>query len=105
MLSAPVFAGFAGLLAYAAFQFRRAELALSEEDFWGLMLCLALLPFALPAYADSIRNAEWHLAFLNMTKAWEVSQGNGVTVAVIDSGVDGSHHVGAQTEPFADIAG
>ncbi|MFJ2560792.1 MULTISPECIES: type VII secretion-associated serine protease mycosin [unclassified Streptomyces] len=41
-----------------------------------------------PAYADSIRSRQWHLDVMGAEKIWEVSTGKGVTVAVIDSGVD-----------------
>jgi subtilisin family serine protease len=43
---------------------------------------------AVPARADSVRNAEmWVLDAINAPAAWPVSRGTGVTVAVIDSGV------------------
>jgi type VII secretion-associated serine protease mycosin len=42
-------------------------------------------------HADGIRDAEWHLAFLKVNYAHRVSQGQGVVVAIVDSGVDGSH--------------
>ncbi|MFI6704103.1 type VII secretion-associated serine protease mycosin [Streptomyces sp. NPDC050509] len=41
-----------------------------------------------PAYADSIRSQQWHLDTLGAEKIWKVSTGKGVTVAVIDTGVD-----------------
>lgn len=40
---------------------------------------------------DDVRNEQWHLKTLNVAGAWAVSTGAGVTVAVIDSGVDSSH--------------
>lgn len=40
--SAPVFAGLGALIAYYYFRRQRAWLGLSLEDFWGLMLSLAL---------------------------------------------------------------
>lgn len=44
-----------------------------------------------PASADSVRNTEmWVLDALNVQPAWQVTQGQGVLVAVIDSGVDGN---------------
>ena len=62
----------------------------------GLALALGLLP-ALPAAAavgapgDSIRDTqEWVFSMLNVQPAWQVTEGAGVTVAVIDSGVDGN---------------
>ena len=57
----------------------------------ALGLTLALLVAAAPAYADNVRDAEWHLAFLDMARAWQVSQGAGVTIAVVDTGVNGNH--------------
>lgn len=43
--------------------------------------------YGTPALADSIRNEQWHLKFLRITEAHRISTGEGVTVAVIDSGV------------------
>ena len=43
---------------------------------------------AAPAFADTVRNQEWWLASLHVTKAWLSSRGAGVTVAVLDTGVD-----------------
>jgi subtilisin family serine protease len=44
---------------------------------------------AVPAQADSVRDAQmWVLDAINAPAAWQVTQGQGVTVAVIDSGVD-----------------
>ena len=51
----------------------------------------AALTTAAPAHADSWRDKEYWLAESGITKAWEVSKGAGVKVAVIDSGVDGQH--------------
>src|SRR6478672_11144857 len=51
----------------------------------------AALTLAAPAHADSWRDKEYWLAESGITKAWEVSKGAGVKVAVIDSGVDGNH--------------
>jgi Subtilase family len=48
--------------------------------------CVALT--AAPAVADQIRNQEWWLSALHVTTAWESSKGSGVTVAVLDTGVD-----------------
>ncbi|GAA4234507.1 hypothetical protein GCM10022254_39490 [Actinomadura meridiana] len=41
--------------------------------------------------ADQIRAREWHLGVLRVEKAWRYSRGRGVTVAVLDTGVDGRH--------------
>ncbi|WP_372508500.1 S8 family serine peptidase [Salinibacterium sedimenticola] len=57
-------------------------------------LALALvLPFAAasPAAADSIRDREYWLDDYGVTQAWNTTRGAGVTVAVIDTGIDGTH--------------
>src|SRR5262245_22181367 len=41
--------------------------------------------------ADTVRDAQWHLTTLKVTAAQTLSAGAGVTVAVIDTGVDGTH--------------
>ncbi|MDR2988590.1 MAG: S8 family serine peptidase, partial [Nocardiopsaceae bacterium] len=44
-----------------------------------------------PASADQVRQRQqWVLSALNVSAAWHLTQGKGVTVAVIDSGVDPS---------------
>ncbi|SKB02793.1 type VII secretion-associated serine protease mycosin [Agreia bicolorata] len=48
------------------------------------------------AQADTVRNAEYWLADYGVQAAWNTTRGAGVTVAVIDTGVDGS---------VADLAG
>ena len=52
-------------------------------------LILPLTIGAVPARADAVRNAQqWVLQALNVEPAWSVTEGQGVTVAVIDSGVN-----------------
>ncbi|MEU7012063.1 type VII secretion-associated serine protease mycosin [Streptomyces sp. NPDC046385] len=43
---------------------------------------------ATPAHAESVRDQQWHLKAMGADKMWKVSEGEGVVVAVIDSGVD-----------------
>ncbi|MFF3301442.1 type VII secretion-associated serine protease mycosin [Streptomyces sp. NPDC002908] len=43
------------------------------------------------AYADSVRSSQWHLTAMKAEEMWQTSTGEGVTVAVIDSGVDASN--------------
>lgn len=50
-----------------------------------------LLPAAAPATADDIRNREYWLGDYGIAEAWKVTRGEGVTIAIIDTGVDGSH--------------
>lgn len=52
---------------------------------------MAPLAAAPAAHADSWRDKQYWLAESGITKAWEVSRGANVKVAVIDSGVDGQH--------------
>ncbi|MEV1329576.1 type VII secretion-associated serine protease mycosin [Micromonospora costi] len=40
---------------------------------------------------DQVRDEQWQLDELNATTAWRTATGRGVTVAVIDSGVDATH--------------
>jgi serine protease len=44
-----------------------------------------------PLVGDSVRDEQWHLKTLNVAGAWVYAEGAGVTVAVIDSGVDADH--------------
>lgn len=46
-----------------------------------------LLPAA-PARADRIRTDQWHLRYLKVAEAHKITRGEGVTVAVPDTGVD-----------------
>ncbi|WP_432083419.1 type VII secretion-associated serine protease mycosin [Streptomyces sp. WAC 04229] len=45
---------------------------------------------ATPAHAESVRDRQWHLDAMHAEEMWKVSTGVGVTVAVIDTGVDDS---------------
>jgi type VII secretion-associated serine protease mycosin len=46
---------------------------------------------AVPARADSVRDAQWHLGFLDVARAHQISQGDNVVVGVVDSGVEANH--------------
>src|SRR5690349_11433592 len=50
----------------------------------------ASVPLA-PPVADKVRDDQWQLSALGAEAAWRISTGAGVTVAVIDSGVDATH--------------
>lgn len=50
-----------------------------------------LLTSAPTASADYIRDKQWVIDVIDFEKVWKESQGQGVTVAVVDTGVDGSH--------------
>ncbi|AOR35335.1 type VII secretion-associated serine protease mycosin [Streptomyces fodineus] len=51
---------------------------------------LTLLPAA-AAHADGIRAQQWGLAALHLDEAWQTTKGRGVTVAVLDTGVEADH--------------
>ncbi|MEU6392182.1 type VII secretion-associated serine protease mycosin [Streptomyces sp. NPDC046939] len=51
---------------------------------------LTLLP-ATAAHADSVRAQQWGLTALHTQEAWRTTKGAGVTVAVLDTGVDDQH--------------
>jgi type VII secretion-associated serine protease mycosin len=66
-------------------------------------MAAALLPPA-PAHADWVRNEQYQLRALDAAGAWKYSTGEGVTVAVIDSGVDSTHpDLAGQVLPGADF--
>ncbi|MEU0744218.1 type VII secretion-associated serine protease mycosin [Streptomyces sp. NPDC006134] len=50
-----------------------------------------LLTTASTASADYVRDKQWVIDVMDFKKVWTESQGQGVTVAVVDTGVDGSH--------------
>ncbi len=59
---------------------------------WGVMIAVTAQMVAQGvAIADSVRDAQWHLSFLGIRNAQLVSRGEGVAVALVDTGVDASH--------------
>ncbi|HXF01499.1 MAG TPA: S8 family serine peptidase [Arthrobacter sp.] len=69
---------------------RRASAA-KAVSLGSAIAVLASLMLAGPAHADSTRDKEYWLDSYGIRAAWDESQGEGVKVAVIDSGVDGTH--------------
>ncbi|MEU1118309.1 MULTISPECIES: type VII secretion-associated serine protease mycosin [unclassified Streptomyces] len=61
----------------------RAETALSAA--LGLLMAGVAVT---PAHADTVRSRQWHLDAMHAEEMWKTSTGRGITVAVIDSGVD-----------------
>ncbi|WP_320065898.1 S8 family serine peptidase [Micromonospora sp. RTGN7] len=50
-----------------------------------------LLTTAVPARAETVRGYQWYLDTLRISQAHKLAKGSGVTVAVIDGGVDATH--------------
>jgi type VII secretion-associated serine protease mycosin len=78
----------------------------------GVVLAVVALLVGMPtpAFADNVRDSQWHLQFLDVAAAHRYSEGAGVLVAVVDSGVDASHpdllgNVVAGTETYAGSKG
>ncbi|MGW5671106.1 type VII secretion-associated serine protease mycosin, partial [Micromonospora sp. NPDC003776] len=61
-------------------------------------------PAESPDRVDQVRAEQWQLDQLNARTAWRTSTGRGVVVAVVDSGVDGSHpDLAGQVLPGIDL--
>ncbi|RZT77886.1 type VII secretion-associated serine protease mycosin [Micromonospora violae] len=58
----------------------------------GAMVGTGVVGVPAPASAaDTVRGLQWYLDALKIPKAHEITKGRGVTIAVIDSGVDATH--------------
>lgn len=57
----------------------------------ALLVVASTVIAAVPAHADYIREGEYWLDQYGVTEAWETTRGEGVTIAIIDTGIDNSH--------------
>ncbi|MFD8480891.1 S8 family serine peptidase [Kitasatospora sp. NPDC059673] len=58
------------------------------------------------ASADQVRDGQWANQYFNLDKVWSITRGEGVTVAVIDSGVNVNHpDLAGHTLPGYDPSG
>ncbi|WP_328774386.1 type VII secretion-associated serine protease mycosin [Streptomyces sp. NBC_00286] len=56
-----------------------------------LAASLALVPPSTAHAADGIRAQQWPLEAMRAKEAWQTTKGEGITVAVLDTGVDAQH--------------
>ncbi|MCB5181782.1 type VII secretion-associated serine protease mycosin [Streptomyces antimicrobicus] len=59
---------------------------------------------ATPAHAETIRSKQWHLDSMQAEQMWKASNGAGITVAVIDTGVADVPELKGQVLPGKDLA-
>jgi subtilisin family serine protease len=70
------------------------------------LTALSVTAYPASAQADEVRDGQWHLEQLRVAEAHERSVGEGVTVAVLDTGVDASHpDLRANVVPGVDLTG
>ncbi|MFF3623005.1 type VII secretion-associated serine protease mycosin [Streptomyces sp. NPDC002467] len=58
---------------------------------------------ATPAHAETIRSQQWHLDAMKADEIWKIATGKGVTVAVIDDGIQEIPELAGQIVPGKDF--
>ncbi|MFB7475483.1 type VII secretion-associated serine protease mycosin [Kitasatospora sp. NPDC056184] len=87
---------------------RRTNVRGRGRGFAAMVLAAGVVAVAgaTPAAAESIRENQWHLDAMKASEVWRVSKGQGVTVAVIDSGFKLDHpDLVGQLLPGKDFSG
>ncbi|WP_254550581.1 S8 family serine peptidase [Catellatospora tritici] len=82
--------------------FRRRMWAMATTSLivWGFSTITAPVQAA-----DGISDGQWYLKYLNIAAAQKISQGEGVRVALIDTGVDPNHpDIKGSVEPGIDVS-
>jgi subtilisin family serine protease len=66
-----------------------------SKPVWLVIVALLAGPSVLipapMAYADQVRERQYWLSEYGIERAWQITRGAGVRIAIIDTGVDGSH--------------
>jgi subtilisin family serine protease len=57
----------------------------------GALAAAGLIFPASPAWADEVRDRQYWISQYGIDRAWEVTRGAGVTIAIIDTGIDSTH--------------
>ena len=70
---------------------RRPRRAVGRTVMGAALVAVVGMTVASPTGADRIRDEQWHLSHLDIASAHAISQGEGITVAVVDSGIDEDH--------------
>lgn len=67
---------------------RRVGVRLAATSVTAMAVSLVIAP---PAFADDVRDRQYWLQEYGISQAWELTRGAGVTIAIIDTGVDSTH--------------